>query len=111
MNWDGGKFNYNDPNGPRVATINLASQLEAYLMRAQELGAVQSADGKVEIAPDAARMIEALHQVLAGGEVELHVKRRGSPDIFNELQRRLAQGMEEANAINKAAGFYLTASA
>jgi hypothetical protein len=42
--------------------------------------------------------------------VEVKVTQRGNPDIFNELNRRVEQVGREANAINKAAGFYLTAT-
>ena len=34
---------------------------------------------------------------------------RGNPDIVNELNRRAEAGIQEANTINQAAGFYLTA--
>lgn len=103
-------MSYNDIKGPRVVGMNVASSLADYLMRIQELGAVEGADGALVISPEIMPVLHALHQVLSGGTVEVKVAQRGNPDIFNELNRRVEQVGREANAINKAAGFYLTAT-
>lgn len=103
-------MSYNDIRGPRVVGLTVASSLSEYLMRAQELGAVEGPDGELRISPEVMPILEALHQVLAGGTVEVTVTHRGNPDIFNELNRRVQQVGREANSINKAAGFYLTAT-
>ncbi|KFA91677.1 hypothetical protein Q664_20270 [Archangium violaceum Cb vi76] len=71
---------------------------------------MEGPDGALEISPEVMPILEAIHQVLAGGTVEVKVVHRGNPDIFNELKRRVEQVGREANAINKAAGFYLTAT-
>jgi hypothetical protein len=94
-------------SGPRVVTLNMASQLADYLMRAQELGAMEQGDGGMEMRGDVMDALRALHEVLAGGRVEVKVVQRGHPDIARELNRRIVSAQEEANAINKAAGFYL----
>lgn len=101
---------WNDVRGPRITPLPLASGLTDYLMRVQELGAVEGSDGGVALHPDLKPILEAMHHVLAGGEVQLNVVHRGNPDIVNELNRRVQQATDEANAINKAVGFYLTAS-
>jgi hypothetical protein len=49
-----------------------------------------------------------LHEVLAGGNVEIKVTQRGNPDLVAELNRRAAEGQEEANKINELAGYYVT---
>jgi hypothetical protein len=103
-------MSYNDIRGPRVTGLTVASSLGEYLMRIQELGAVEGEDGAMEISADIKPVLEAIHQVLAGGTVEVRVVHRGNPDLFNELNRRVEQVGREANAINKAAGFYLTAT-
>lgn len=103
-------MNYNNVRGPRVVGLNVASSLSEYIMRIQELGAVEGADGALVISPEVMPVIHALHQVLSGGTVEINVTHRGNPDIYNELNRRVEQVGQEANAINKAAGFYLTAT-
>ena len=103
-------MSYNDIKGPRIAGLNVASSLSEYLMRIQELGAVEGPEGALEISPEVMPVLQAIHQVLSGGTVEVKVVHRGNPDIFNELNRRVEQVGREANAINKAAGFYLTAT-
>ncbi|WP_239014714.1 hypothetical protein [Archangium violaceum] len=103
-------MSYNDIRGPRVVGLSVASSLNEYMMRIQELGAVEGPDGELELSPEVRPILEALHQVLSGGSVEVKVLHRGNPDIVNELNRRVQQVGQEANAINKAAGFYLTAT-
>lgn len=103
-------MSYNDIKGPRVVGLNVASSLAEYLMRIQELGAVEGEDGALMISPEVLPVLHAIHHVLAGGTVEVRIAQRGNPDIFNELNRRVEQVGREANAINKAAGFYLTAT-
>lgn len=100
---------YYDVKGPRVVNLTLASSIGDYILRAQELGVVEGTSGAMELHPSLKPILEALHHVLAGGEVEVKVVHRGNPDIVNELNRRAEQGIQEANAINAAAGFYLTA--
>lgn len=100
---------YNNVKGVRVTHLTLASGIGEYILRVQELGVVEGTSGAVELHPSLKPIMEALHQVLAGGEVELKVVHRGNPDIVNELNRRAEQGVQEANTINAAAGFYLTA--
>lgn len=99
---------YDITNGPRLVGYQLASQTYGYVMRTLELGAVVGPIGKMEINPALKPVIEALNIVLAGGEVKFDVLQRGNPDIINELNRRLAAGMVEANTINEKAGYYVT---
>jgi len=54
----------------------------------------------VEINPTLQPVVEALHHVLAGGEVEVRVVRDGQPDIFRELQSRAALATSETNALH-----------
>lgn len=102
--------NPNNPQGPRVIAANLAVAAHEYLMRLQDLGAIQDSNGDLVLAPEVQPVLEALHTVLAGGQVTCNIVSRGNPDIINELNRRLDQANRDANAINKAAGFYLTAT-
>lgn len=103
-------MNDNDIRDPRAVGLTVASSLGEYLMRLQELGAMEGTDGARELNPEVMPLLEALHQVLAGGTVEVKVVHPGNPDIFHELKRRVEQAGREANAINKAAGFSLTAT-
>lgn len=96
--------------GPRTVNVTLASSLGAYLLRTQELGAVEGAEGSLALHPALQPVLEALHHVLAGGEVAVQVLRSGNPDIVAELDRRAAYATLEANILNKAAGGSLTAT-
>jgi hypothetical protein len=97
--------------GPRVVAYNLASHNYEYLMRAVGLGVFEGPLGDMKIPPQVQEILDALHTVLAGGDVEVKVKHRGNPDIVNELANRLREAVAESNEINKKAGFYLTAIA
>ncbi|WP_240359207.1 hypothetical protein [Pyxidicoccus trucidator] len=101
---------YADIHGPSAVNVTLASGLGAYLMRVQELGAVEGAEGSLAVNPVLEPVLKALHHVLAGGEVEVHLLRRGNPDIVAELDHRATQATQEANTLNKAAGVSLTAT-
>lgn len=101
---------YNDINGPRVVNVALASSLGNYLLRTQELGAVEGPEGSLSLHPALQPVLQAIHHVLAGGEVEVRVVRGGNPDIVDELNRRATRATQEANLINKAAGRSLTAT-
>lgn len=87
-----------------VVQLALSSALEAYLQRVRELGAVEGQNGAVELSPTLQPIVEAMHHVLAGGEVEVHVVRGGQPDLFEELRQRAARAIAETNALNQPAG-------
>jgi len=84
--------------------LALSSAFGEYLKRVQDLGAMEGQHGAVELNPTLQPVLEALHHVLSGGEVEVRVVRGGQPDIFQELQERAAKATEETNAINQPAG-------
>ncbi len=96
-------------SGPRVVAYNLASQTYEYMMRAINLGVFEGSIGQMKFTPPVQGIIDALHTVLAGGAVEITVTQRGNPDILNELNNRIRASMDEANEINKKAGYYFTA--
>ena len=101
---------YNSGVGPRTVSYTLASNFYEYLMRLIDLGMIEGPIGDMKPNPEIAKVVELVHAVLAGGEVRAEIIRRGNPDIFNELNRRLVTAQAEANAINAAAGYYVTAS-
>ena len=102
-------MSYEDGVGPRTVGYQLASETYAYLMRLIDLGVFEGPIGEMALNPAVRPVLEALHQVLSGGEVKIEVKHRGSPDILNELNRRLEEAGKESNEINKKAGYYVTA--
>jgi hypothetical protein len=104
-----------DPNDPpgydsvgRTVGYTLSSQTYHYLWRLIELGAIEGPLGDMKPAGFLAPVIAALHETLAGGEVELTIKHRGNPDIVRELEELARAGAAESNAINAAAGYYVT---
>ena len=99
---------YNFPGNPRLVGYQLTEATYGYMMRCLELGALEGTLGDMKPTPEVAAMLQALHAVLAGGKVNFHIESRGNPDIFNELNRRLEAAGRDANAINKAAGYYVT---
>jgi hypothetical protein len=80
--------------------------LAEYLQRLEELGAVERWSGRVMLNPRLQPVQEALHHVLAGGEVEVRVVQEGNPDIVQELTERVNQVAQEASA-GQSTGFSL----
>jgi hypothetical protein len=104
---------YENPDPPEVTdattvAYTLSSETYAYLRRLIELGAVEGSLGDMKAAEFLAPVIEALHTVMAGGEIAIETIRRGNPDILRELNERVASATQESNAINQAAGYYVT---
>lgn len=102
--------NGNGVMGPRMVGYQLSQGNYEYLMRILELGALEGPLGEMRPNEALRPIFEALHHVMAGGEVDVKVTRRGNPDIVNDLNRRLEKGTAEANEINRRAGFYVTAA-
>jgi hypothetical protein len=86
-----------------LVQLTFASALGEYLKRVQDLGAVEGHHGAIELNPTLQPVLEALHHVLAGGEVEVRVVRGGQRDIFMDLQQRAARATEETHAFNQPA--------
>jgi hypothetical protein len=102
------RMDYPGGTEPRLATLPMASSLLEYLMRVQQLGAMEGGEGGYSLQPQLRPLVEAIHHVLAGGEAEVKVTHRGNPDIVNELNRRAEQATVDANEMNKKAGFYVS---
>jgi hypothetical protein len=96
--------------GPRLIGYNIAYSMYEYLERLIELGLVEGPLGKMDLNPKAKPLVDALHQVLAGGTVTVQVTTPGNPQILAELAATLQEATNDGNAINKAVGFYLTAA-
>jgi hypothetical protein len=94
---------------PKLVTRETTSNSYAYQMRLLQLGALEGALGNIAVNPDLKPVIEALHQVLAGGAVEITIAQAGNLDIVAELNRRLERATAEANAINKKSEYTLLA--
>ena len=103
-------MSYTDQTGPTTVAYTLSHASYHYMWRLIELGAVEGSKlGEMKLASDLEPVVDAMHQVLAGGAVEIKVTRKGNADIVNELKNRVNQSTVDGNAINKAAGYYVTA--
>ncbi len=78
------------------------SALTAYLARCHELGAVEGPLGARALNPALRPILEALHHVLAGGEVAVQLLQRGNADLVNELNLRAERATEEATRLGTA---------
>lgn len=61
------------------------------------------------ISSEIASFAEAMHTVLAGGDVRVSIESRGPRSITQDLDDGLEAAIDAANAINTAAGYYITA--
>lgn len=94
---------------PKLVTRETTSNSYAYQMRLLQLGALEGALGNIAVNPDLKPVLEALHQVLAGGSIEIKIAQVGNLDIVAELNRRLERATAEANIINKKSAYTLLA--
>ncbi|MCP3166141.1 MULTISPECIES: hypothetical protein [Myxococcus] len=98
----------NDTWGPRLVSVPLVGAVSDYLQRIQDLGAVEGPGGAVGLNPALEPVMEALHHLLAGGEVEVRVTRRGHPRLVQELRQRVDDATREVNELQRVAGCTLS---
>ena len=98
---------YEKGREPELISRETTTGAYAYRMRLLQLGALEGALGQLDVNPNVKPLIEALHHVLAGGEVEIKVAQQGNPEIVTELNRRLTEVTREVNEINKKADYWL----
>ncbi|WP_241757834.1 hypothetical protein [Myxococcus landrumensis] len=94
----------NNSWGPRLVALPLASAVSDYLQRIQELGAVEGPHGHVGLTPALEPVLEALHHLLAGGEVEVRITRRGHTPLVQELRQRVDDATRQVNQLQQQAG-------
>lgn len=88
----------------RIIHLRFAAALGEYLERARQLGAMEGHFGAAELNPTLQPLVDALHHILAGGEVEVRVVHPGQPDIVQELRQRATRATAESNALHEATG-------
>jgi len=89
---------------PHVVQLPVSSALAEYLQRMQMLGAVQGTAGTLELNPTILPVLNALHHVLAGGAVEVHITRGGQPALVQQLQEHAERTLEETNVLSQLTG-------
>lgn len=65
---------------------------------------VVDANGKGDLAPEAKKIVGALHEALAGGDVEVTVKQAGAKADRDALDAKLDVAMIAANPVAKSGG-------
>ncbi len=98
-----------EADAPRERPIP-ANALVEYLARGHELGATEGPMGARSLSPALRPVLEALHHVLAGGEVAVRVLRPGNPDLVDELNHRAERATEVSTTLGMAAGDILSAT-
>ncbi len=94
--------------GPSTVGYQLSYSFYEYLERAIELGAIVGSLGNMKMNPALKPLMDGMNRVLAGGAVTVQVTQPGDPVIYQELTDALKDAAKESNAINKAAGYYVT---
>jgi hypothetical protein len=96
------------PLGPRTVGYQVASDLAEYLEDAIDHGAFVGPIGAMDLNPALKPLLDAINHVLAGGAVTVTINTPGNPAVHDQLNQELVDALKEANAINKAAGYYVT---
>ncbi len=96
-------------NAPGVIGLQITPTMLTYFERLLELGIFQGPVGNQQINPSLQPLIEAVHNVLAGGTVTVQTTTPGNAQIVSELDGLAADGLADGNEINKKLGFYLAA--
>ncbi|MCG8588790.1 MAG: hypothetical protein MJE66_05820 [Proteobacteria bacterium] len=97
-----------DDLGPTTVSYPMATTIYAYIKRMMALGAIEGRLGDNHLARNLEPVVEAMHEVLAGGEVSIDTVRPGHADIKRELDEYVRRGTDDANTINSAAGYYVS---
>ena len=90
---------------PQLVTRETVASADGYMIRLLQLGAIEGALGEMDISPVMKPVLEAMHHILSGGDVEIKVVAAGNPLLVQELNRRLDEATQELNAINQRAGY------
>lgn len=94
-------IDYAGKKEPHLVTRTTVASAEGYMIRLLQLGALEGALGEMEISPVLKPVLEAMHHVLAGGEVEIKLAEPGNALLVQELKRRLEEATLDFNIINQ----------
>ena len=81
-----------------------------YYLMMLENGLLEGDPGKQKAPKEILVLIDAIHQVLAGGEAKVEIQTPGDPEIVAALEHCLDETQRVSNIINGAAGYYTTIS-
>ncbi|SRR5712692_9069529 len=93
-------------SGPRLVSITISSGAHDYLTRLLDLGALEGSSlGTMDVNERVKPLFNAIHHVLAGGEVKITIPKKGTKSTVDKLDKLQRQARKEANAINRRFGF------
>jgi hypothetical protein len=95
---------------PRSSTILYPMTPAAFacFRRYSDLNAVSSVRTELELSPQVRDLLGAAHHILGGGRVAIRVVTPGRPEIVEELDACARTAVEQANAITRENGVYMT---
>ncbi|ADO68018.1 hypothetical protein [Stigmatella aurantiaca] len=82
-----------------VVPMSFTPSVGTYLQRVQALGALEGSGETLAFSPHIHPVLEALHHVLAGGEVEVRIVRSGQATLVEELNALAERVLEESRAL------------
>jgi hypothetical protein len=88
-----------------LVTVHMASESVVYLHRLIDLGAVTGVPSNVAINPTIRPVLDALYEVLAGGQVTVTTVKPGDRTVVDDLKKKEQQSISATNQINSAVGF------
>ena len=90
-----------------MVSLNVALGVATYVSRVVDLGVVVGEIGQTDLNPRLEGVKEALHHILAGGEVRIEIVKSGVTQTVGELNQLLEKAYHESDEINKQAGYRL----
>ena len=80
--------------------VGITKEVMAWMEAVAQHGAITvDASGKGDLSPDVKRVIGALHEVLAGGRVDITVVRPGDANTRSDLDAKLQVAVCAANEV------------
>lgn len=68
-----------------------------YMQRLEALGLMEGIPGDQKINANVTVLFNALHHVLAGGEVKVTIEKEGNPAIVAELENKQTESLKKKN--------------
>lgn len=68
-----------------------------YMQRLEALGLMEGIPGDQKINANVTVLFNALHHVLAGGEVKVTIEKEGNPAIVAELENKQRESLKKKN--------------
>ena len=72
-----------------------------YMQRLVALGLMEGIPGDQKINANVTELFNALHHVLAGGEVKVTIEKEGNPAIVAELENKQTESLKKKNFFKK----------